>query len=279
MDFKLIQEWFGKAVRSPLEGIPFELLAQSSEYIVPSPTLEPEQRIQIYNQQYWWRLLKTLQQIYPFLTGLLGHDAFNQQIAVPYLQRYQPRHWSVDSIGEFLPDWVSDFYHADNKLLAQEAVCIDWAFHQSFKASQGASLAVDPEGVFSTRLFLQPHVHLFRFTKNLFQMREQILKQQPLENLNEKRDWCFVMFRNQRNAVACNAIELAEYQLLEEFLFGSSLETLCERLEQELVDVPLQKWIQGWIGNGLLTPENVPGRSRRVVPACAGFLESSSPTV
>src|SRR4051812_44875922 len=98
---KRMQEWFASIITRPVdeesrinplspEGVPME--QEACRYITPSATLLPAQRIQIYNQQYWWRLLSIMHELYPLVTRLFGHRDFNQTIAIPYLVKYPPSH-------------------------------------------------------------------------------------------------------------------------------------------------------------------------------------------
>ena len=74
-----LQEWLGALIAQPLQldhrlpnlspfGTPIE--KEIEKYVAPSPTLKPFQRVQIYHQQYWWRLVKCMQQNFPMLVRL-----------------------------------------------------------------------------------------------------------------------------------------------------------------------------------------------------------------
>ena len=125
------QQWFGSIISRPIDvdskmnpmspsGIPMEV--EAAEHITPSPTLRSAQRIQIYNQQYWWRLLNTLHDIFPLTTRLFGYQDFNRTIGMPYLTKYPPCHWSLTLIGERLERWVEEDYHAGDKELVKNSV-------------------------------------------------------------------------------------------------------------------------------------------------------------
>ena len=142
---KITQEWFAHVITTPLyehdaiqpyttEGL--LVSEEAARYIVPSPTLRPHQRIQIYNQQYWWRLLNTLHINFPLVTRLFGRNAFNEQIAIPYLLRCPPNHWSLSLIGERLPAWISECYEEPDQTLVRHAAELDWAFTASYIAPQ-----------------------------------------------------------------------------------------------------------------------------------------------
>ncbi len=94
---KSVQEWFGNVISSPLEDnnyiktiapSGYLIAEEAARYIIPTPNLRAHQRIQIYNQQYWWRLLKAMHESFPLVTRLFGYHAFNETIAIPYLYKY-----------------------------------------------------------------------------------------------------------------------------------------------------------------------------------------------
>ena len=190
---KSIQQWFGNIIGRPIDdksrmnpvspsGQPMEI--EAANYIAPSPTLRPAQRIELYNQQYWWRLLNTMQEGFPLVTRLFGFYEFNHVIAVPYLVKYPPRHWSLSFLGDRLSRWATEEYTADDKSLIINAIELDWAFNFSFIAPELPSLSQNElkdssSTLLQTPLYTQPHLHLFALDCDLFPFRGEFLKQTP----------------------------------------------------------------------------------------------------
>ncbi len=274
---KKIQQWFGGVIKQPIDdqsrinpiapsGTP--ILKEATKYITPSPTLEPYQRIELYNQQYWWRLLKTLHEIYPLVTRLFGYHDFNQIIGVPYLQKYPPHHWSLNHLGDKLPQWVQEEYTASDQDLIYDAARIDWAYNEGFYAASlpsADSEQSDPTELFSQKMSLQPHVYLFKLRYDMFSFREAFLEKEPEyweENdfpEMDKGEYHFVLYRNHANRLVWEKIDAGEFHLLERFQSGSSIEQACEWLETEKGELyqqateNLHHWIQRWIINKWLS--------------------------
>ena len=61
----------------------------------PGPHLTAQQRIGLYNQQYWFRLFTIMQEQYPTVTRLFGFGSYNREIAEPFLLRFPPNHWAI----------------------------------------------------------------------------------------------------------------------------------------------------------------------------------------
>jgi hypothetical protein len=282
-ELKKTQNWFGSIISRAIDaqnlmdpispsGVPMEV--EACEYIRPSPTLKPAQRIQIYNQQYWWRLLNAMQETFPLVTRLFGYHDFNYTIAIPYLLQYPPNHWGLHTLGDQLPQWVQDSYTAKDKRLIYNASLVDTAFCQSFIAPHQKALdaAHIVEGNLSTlldvNLFLQPHIHLFQFPYDLLTFRIAFMKESPdywLEHdfppFAKDRTYQFILFRSLSNDVCWSDITPAEFGLLQQFQKGSSINQACEWLEgqeETLVEEAsqnLHRWFKEWAVRQWLTTE------------------------
>lgn len=279
---KRIQCWFGSIIGRPIDEDsrmnPISPTGQSMEieacdYIVPSPTLRPAERIQIYNQQYWWRLLNALQESFPLVTRLFGYHDFNRTIAIPYLVKYPPNHWSLNVLGDRLLQWAEEDYLNSDRKLILDAIHIDWAFNNSFCAPQKSPITMetlpvkgDPSSLLECRVALQPHVHLFRLDYDLFDFRTQFMKQTPeywVEHdfpvLNKEKTFYYILHRNFRGDIVRKEISKAEYELLNYFSKGTTIVEACEWLETqesglaEEAQENLSKWFRSWIVNQLLT--------------------------
>ncbi|MCB1119108.1 MAG: putative DNA-binding domain-containing protein, partial [Chlamydiia bacterium] len=123
-----LQKWFAKAIVEPLDRescLKNHVAHDADQYVFPSTTLNPRQRIELYSQQYWWRLLGALHKSFPLTVRLLGYTMFNQQIAQPYLVKFPSTHWSLSFLGCQLPKWIREEYQGDQKELLEQAVAVD----------------------------------------------------------------------------------------------------------------------------------------------------------
>lgn len=276
-----MQEWFGKTITMPLEENKyiqnttpqgFLVAEESARYIIPSPTLKPDQRIQIYNQQYWWRLLKTLQLNFPILTRMFGINAFNEEIGVPYLLRFPPNHWSLTTLGSQLTNWIESDYHEIDKVLLYQSALLDWTFSESFIAAQCPLLNLvelnesNVENFLNIPLYLQPHVHLFTWNYDLLSFRQAFLKEEidfwethDFPELIATEPKFFVLYRTCKYTIAWREICEGEFTLLSYFKKGKSLEQACEEIEnlktsiRESIEKNLEQWLTQWTQSNLLT--------------------------
>jgi hypothetical protein len=277
VNLKETQKWFAGIITRPIDedshmnpispaGIP--MVEEAPLYIAPSHTLQPAQRIELYNQQYWWRLLNTLQEVYPLVLRLFGYHDFNQSIGIPYLVKYPPCHWSLVVLGDYLPQWVQEEYRASDRQLILDATKIDHAFNACFIAPAFEKIndVGNAEALLSQTLYLQPYVQLFSMDYHLFQFRKEFLLQEPeywIENdfpkLARERTYYFVLYRNRNNDLCWNEISEGEYRLLSQFRQGTSIDNACQWLEwqsgtlYEEAHKHLHLWFQEWTARGWLT--------------------------
>lgn len=275
------QDWFGSIISRPIDQEsrmePVSPTGQSMEeeaayHIIPSPTLRPAQRIQIYNQQYWWRLLNTLHEIFPLVVRLFGYVEFNRLIGIPYLVKYPPRHWSLAQLGDRLSLWCLEEYQEIDKKLVSQAAHLDWGFSNSFTVRSLPSLRIEDLSMKEEeKLFLQPHLVLFELEYDLLRYRVDFLKEEPdywidhefpiLHSRGSKKGEkeYHILYRNAKNEISWKHISSLEYQILILFQKGATLQDVCNWLEnldadlQKNANEHLQEWFQEWAARGWLS--------------------------
>lgn len=277
------QQWFAGIITQPMDEDsrihPFApsgntIQGEAAQHIAPSPTLEPWQRIQIYNQQYWWRLIKILQNIYPMVVRLFGYEDFNKSIAVPYLVKYASIHWSIDHIGDRLPRWIEEEYHEEDKALVYDAICVDHSIDRTFTYSGHRPIGLTElpceeslAKLLDRQIYLQPWVTLFELKYDLFRFRDKLLEEEVehwLENdfpaLPQEREFYhYAVYRDADLNVSWNQLSDAEYYVLSCFEGGNTIENACEWLEKQdhrLSDqaaAHIHFWFQEWTLRNWLT--------------------------
>ena len=148
--------------RAPLRGR--SAAARAAALVKPSATLDPLERVEIYNRMYWFRVLDSLADDLPGLRALLGERRF-WRLARAYLKAEPSRSPSLRD----LPSRLSGFLRRHPRFagpLASAAVDLaryEWAQVTAFDAAAlpplraSALRRTDPRRL---RLRLQPHVTL-----------------------------------------------------------------------------------------------------------------------
>jgi hypothetical protein len=248
-----IQRWFAHLITSPIlqsdaDQIPLfssHLIPEIRKKIAPSPTLRSEERMGIYQQQYWWRLISVMQDLFPSLVALFGYEEFNRLIAEPYLSSHIPYDWFISNIGADLPNWLKTTSIKDELPLSELAL-LDLSYEQLLFAEILPN--IDHSKCETEILYLQPFVLLFELDSNLFSFRKQILqnKKHPLKKWKEKRH---VVLYRLHNDNLFEEIEPVFFELLSRLQMGAKLNELIPLLERcEDVTTLFQKMAsRGWL--------------------------------
>jgi Putative DNA-binding domain len=174
MDLDQIQRGMFDAVRQPLtaaegmrqrarDGRPMRDIAEA--IIKPNDRLTSFERLEIYNRQYWFRILSALGEDFEGLRLMLGDRAF-EKLSVAYLLDCPSQSFTLRNLGSRLEGWLREHpeHIAGVEEIALDMVRLEWAEIEAFdeatkpKLSESdlASLGPDP------RFELQPYVRLLK---------------------------------------------------------------------------------------------------------------------
>jgi hypothetical protein len=94
-----------------------------AEFIKPNDRLTSLERLELYNKQYWFRLLDCLYDDYPGLRAILGETKF-RKLRIAYLNQYPSKSFTMRNLGSRLVE----FLEANPRFLTPHvAMCMDMA--------------------------------------------------------------------------------------------------------------------------------------------------------
>jgi hypothetical protein len=167
-----IQRAMAAAVMTPLttdenmqpiapDGRTMHAVAES--FIAPNSRLSAFERLELYNRQYWYRLLDALVDDFPALRAVVGPRRF-EALSIAYLGDHPSRSFSLRNLGSSLVGWMAEHseYSGRRHWLALDVARIEWAFVEAFDNAQSKPLSTEQTRALSgeSRLALQPHVRL-----------------------------------------------------------------------------------------------------------------------
>lgn len=140
-----------------------DMHAVASSFIAPNSKLNSFERLEIYNRQYWYRVLGALTEDFPALRAVIGAPAF-EVLSVAYLTAHPSRSFTLRNLGSKLADWLTanpQFAGRPHRL-ALDVVRIEWAFIEAFDNAERPPLTVEQIATLDagSRLALQPHLCL-----------------------------------------------------------------------------------------------------------------------
>ena len=147
--------------RADLYGRSVEQIAAS--YIKPNASLTSFERLEIYNRQYWFRVIDAVSEDYPALSAVLGAEKFDA-LVLAYLKETPSTSWTLRDLSGKLPEFLNahPMLAGRKRRLAVDVARLEWAYIEAFDGRQLAPLTADdiqaigPDSTVS----LQPHIRL-----------------------------------------------------------------------------------------------------------------------
>jgi putative DNA-binding protein len=138
----------------------------AAEFIKPNDRLSSFDRLEIYNRQYWFRVLDCLYDDYPGLLAVVGEEQF-LKLATAYLTKYQSDSYTLRNLGDRLEKFLREEprWTEPNQGLAMDMVRFEWAQVVAFDGP--SKPVVTPDELIDTppdqvRLGLQPYLSILK---------------------------------------------------------------------------------------------------------------------
>ena len=287
MKLKTLQRTMARAVMQPLtrsermrqtapDGKPMRSYA--ARFVKPNDRLTSFERLEIYNRQYWFRLLSSMIEDFPGLRAVLGGRRF-EEMCKAYITDCPSRSFTLRNLGARLESWLRKHpkWAGAKQALALDIVRLEWADIEAFDGK--AVPALRPGHLAGTtevnlRLKLQPYVRLLSlkypvddlllevrkddedtdFASNAFQEKRKRKRVQAVAKL--KPAPIFLAVHRIDYSVYFRRIEREEFAILSALragkplgkAVGAGLRKTAIPLEQGAASV--QQWFQNWAALG-----------------------------
>jgi Putative DNA-binding domain len=224
--------------------------AYAARYIKPNDRLSSFERLEIYNRQYWFRLLSSMIEDFPGLRAVLGWQRF-ESMCKAYLTECPSQSFTLRNLGARLEAWLrqNPGWIRDRRELALDMVRLEWADIEAFDGQ--AKPALRPEDlreidVPNLKLGLQPYVRLLElhypvddllldvkhgeetadFASNAVQERRKRSKVRAVAKLEPAQ--IFLAVHRLDFSVYFRRIEPEEFALLSALRSGKTIESAIE---------------------------------------------------
>ena len=174
----------------------------ASKFIKPNDRLTSFERLEIYNKQYWFRLLSGLMEDFPGLQAILGNRRF-EQLSKAYLQDCPSRSFTLRNLGRSLEGWLkkNPEWAGSRQAVALDMVRLEWADIEAFDEKSETPLQAEAlAGGANLRLRLQPYVRLLSLK---YPVDKLVLK---IKGLNDDTEFLSNAFREKRKRKQVQAI-------------------------------------------------------------------------
>jgi hypothetical protein len=140
-----------------------DMRAVAESFIAPNSKLNSFERLEIYNRQYWFRILGALAEDFPALRAVVGARVF-EALSIAYLTAHPSRSFTLRNLGSKLIDWLAanPTFAGRRHRFAIDVTRIEWAFIEAFDNGEYPPLNMEQIATLdaASRLALQPHVCL-----------------------------------------------------------------------------------------------------------------------
>jgi hypothetical protein len=134
----------------------------AASFMKPNDRLTSFERLEIYNRQYWFRVLTCLSDDFPGVRAVTGERRFDR-LSEAYLAECPSRSYTLRNLGSRLPAWIerNPRFVRPHARAALDMVRLEWAQVVAFDGPQETPLqpqdlaeAIDP----GMKLRLQPYI-------------------------------------------------------------------------------------------------------------------------
>nr|WP_281372464.1 DNA-binding domain-containing protein [Granulicella arctica] len=178
-------------VRRPLTAN-FEMQQQTEDgrwvneiaeaYVKPNDRLTSFERLEIYNRQYWFRVITAISDDFPALAAILGPKRFDA-LVLAYLRENPSTSFTLRNLGAQLPLWLE--HHPEfcgrRHTLALDIVRLEWAYVESFDRATVSPLTPEDFAGLNgeSKLSLQPHLQLLNLKYPVDELVLTVHKETP----------------------------------------------------------------------------------------------------
>ncbi len=244
-------------------------------FIKGNDRLSSIERLEIYNRQYWYRLIDSFHEDFPGLRTLLGEPVFSA-LTEAYLNRYRSRSFTLRDLGQDLPKFLEEEpeWTAKHTNLARDIVRLEWAHIVAFDGEELPPLEMDEllgSNADALQLSLQPYLTLLRcaFPVDTFLLAsrrrdepqgeasnavaEGVRKKSVRRVLRPPAKVTLLVVHRHNHSVYYKRLEPAAFALLESLQAGGTLAEACEKaalLAKGDFALQLNEWFTQWASFG-----------------------------
>ena len=222
--------------------------------------LSAVQRLDVYANMYFFRLLDVMADDYPAVRAVVGATAFHNLIT-DYLLLHAPSHFSVRYAGQHLPEFAAGHRIAAECPYLPDLAALERSILDVFDAADAPTLEpadlaeVPPAQWPSLRFRLHPSVRLHRLDWPVHLVREQVDRGENPSRITAT-DTALFVWRHDLQVRQC-VVSAGEWQALDILRQGGDFSSACTAAAGELGDgdtaAAVAQALADWLAAGMLS--------------------------
>jgi hypothetical protein len=248
----------------------------AEQFIKPNDRLTAFERLQIYNQQYWWRLLGAFGEDFRGLRAVLGERKFDR-LTIAYLEACGSTSWNLRNIGSKLVAFLEQHPELTrpHTALALDVARVEWARVVAFDDPQKPVLTPQQIGKLPPdrlRLGLQPYLVLLELSHPVDELMRTLkhteiaavsnavaathTRRRKLVSVRRSRTPIYLAVHRVNFSVYYKRLDPEAYRLLLALRDGATLEEACATAFAGSKELPeqsaarIQEWFARWMEFG-----------------------------
>lgn len=267
----LLQRTFAEIIRKPLlKGDRMKADLRAKSLMLPNDKLSEHERLELYAQQYWWRITRSFDDDFRSLKKLLGEKKY-KQLRDSYLYKLPSRSFTLRDLGSRLPSFIKSYSKLtkNEKIAAFECASFEWGKIESYDSKEFSPLSpedVTSHGFEKKKLFLQPHIKLFTFNYPIHKLIRDLKNvsygmSSNVERLDRskrskvsqgtklKQEKTYLVIHRYENSVRMKCVSESQIKILNLFVKGCSLEKIDKftKIFKNVDDDELYSMFRDWI--------------------------------
>jgi hypothetical protein len=247
--------------------------AEAAAFIKPNDRLTSFERLEIYNRQYWFRIISAFAEDFPGLAAVVGATAFDK-LTRAYLADCPSQSFTLRNLSSRLEGWLQQHpEHAGTRPeLALDVLRLEWAYIEAFDNAAERALTLADLGQLDgeSQLSLQPHLRLLHLLHSVDDFVIDVHRRQASQGVASnavteakrsrsrrlpvslKRADVYLGVHRYENAVYYKRLDREEYLLLraldEEKALGEALDQafVTSTLQERERPARVQAWFANW---------------------------------
>jgi hypothetical protein len=274
-----LQRRMAADVMRPLTAADHIAPKTNAAYVKPNDRLTSLERLEIYNRQYWFRVIDSMYEDFAGLCAVLGKRSFDRLVRA-YVAECPSQTFTLRNLGSQLDDWLrrNPAYAGPKLAMALDMARLEWAHIEAYDGESWQTLG--PEDLLELgpdlRIALQPYIRLLSLQYPVDDLRIQV------NAVSEEHDAAsnavlkskerivvrrFTRLKSERIFLAVHRLDFSvyyrrlsaeEFRLLAALRDGQSIGTAVEAsLEDSLLPLDelrgrLEMWFRTWAELGWL---------------------------
>lgn len=263
-----IQRWMQSVIEHPgsndeawkseqaQKELPFE---EAYANVLPSKSLSPVERIEIYRRMFFLRMTESMTIDYPGVHHVLGEKEFDRVVAEEYIKKYPSHSYTLNHLGRQFPQFIRES-DLPNREFLYDLARLELSVTAIMDADESALLKkqeiadVPPEKWESAKLIPITALELMGFEFNVCEYLDAVLEESETPAIKNEKIFAVVYRRNYR--MFWDEITEPQYVLLNALVsgkaFGESIVLLADRFSGHREDLQrnLFEWFNEWVSSG-----------------------------